>query len=406
MTGIVLGSFLFTAIVLVLSLTVLGARRLLLPEHDVTITVNAERALHVKAGGKLLSQLQEAGIPLPSACAGAGTCGLCRVTVTEGGGTPLPTETGKLNRAELRDGVRMACQVVTRDDMAIEVPPELFGVRTFTCTVVSNDTVAPFIKELVLAPPAETKFTFDPGAFVQLTAPDYNLSFADIEVGARHKPIWERLKLAETRVASEEPVTRAYSVASAPEDGSNIVLNVRLALPPPNVPNAPPGLVSSYLFALKAGDTVEVSGPYGHFHAQDTDREMVFIGGGVGMAPLRAIIFDQLERQNTGRRMTFWYGARSHIEIYHADEFARLAAEHDNFDWTVALSDPKPEDKWDGATGFIHAVALERYLRNHPAPEDCEYYLCGPPLMIRAVLAMLDDLGVEPESIFNDDFGS
>ncbi|MHA1553891.1 MAG: NADH:ubiquinone reductase (Na(+)-transporting) subunit F [Alphaproteobacteria bacterium] len=407
MIDIVFGSLLFTTIVLALALTVLGVRAMLLPVHDIRVTINGVRDIRARAGGKLLGILHENGISLPSACAGAGTCGLCRVAVTAGGGEPLLTEIGKLKRGELRAGIRMACQVVARDDMALTVPEELFGVKTFACTVLANQTVAPFIKELVLSLPVGSDFEFEPGAFVQLTAPPFRLLFSDIEVREAHREAWDRHDLWATTVASNKPVTRAYSIANTPSETGRIVLNIRLALQPPGAGReAAPGIVSSYLFALKPGAVIDTAGPYGGFRAQDTDREMVFIGGGVGMAPLRAIIFDQLERRRSKRKITFWYGARSVIELFYRDGFDDLQARHDNFDWTVALSDPKPRDDWQGTTGFIHNVALERYLDGHPAPEDCEYYLCGPPLMIRAALAMLDDLGVEADCIFNDDFGS
>jgi len=405
--SVVFGSVLFTAIVLVLALTVLGARRILLPDRMITVRVNGTREIQAHAGGKLLDVLQEDGIPIPSACAGKGTCGLCRVGVPEGGGDPLPSEVGKLKRQELRDHVRLACQVVAREDMEVTVAEDLFGVRTFACEVVSNRTVAPFIKELVLKPiDSDEPFTFEPGSFVQATAPAYDLDFARMEVEERHRGQWDLHDIWSIKLANPEPVIRAYSIASTPDEDGTIVLNIRLALPAPGDHDAPPGIVSSYLFSLKAGETVDVSGPYGTFRAQDTDREMVFIGGGVGMAPLRAIITDQLERRNTSRKMSYWYGARSRIELFYDDAFNDLAARHENFSWTVALSDPLAEDNWEGDTGFIHTVALENYLRDHPAPEDCEYYLCGPPLMIRAVLGMLDDLGVEADCIFNDDFGT
>lgn len=407
MTEIALGSAVFTVIVLALALTVLGAHALLLPATRVAVTVNGTRRIESRAGLKLLGILTGSGIPVPSPCGGAGRCGLCRVTVPEGAGEPLPTETNLLARRDLRDGVRLACQIVARNDLAVRVPEELFGVASWTCTVASNRSLTPFIKELALDLPPGTEFAFEAGAFAQLTAPPYRLPFSRIEVAEAYRPIWDQYRLHDVTVASDEPVTRAYSLANRPGDGSRLVFDIRLALPPPGAgPEALPGVVSSYLFALRPGDTVVAAGPYSSFRAQDSDREMVFIGGGVGMAPLRSIIRDQLERRRTARKLTFWYGARSRIELFYVDEFDALAAAHANFSWTAALSDPGATEGWDGATGFIHNVAHERYLRDHPAPEECEYYLCGPPLMIKAVFAMLEELGVERESIYFDDFAS
>jgi Na+-transporting NADH:ubiquinone oxidoreductase subunit F len=371
------------------------------------VTVNTSRRIDTRAGLKLLGILIGGGIPVPSPCGGVGRCGLCRVTVTEGGGAPLPTETNLIARRDLHQGMRLACQVVARGDLAVEVPEELFGVESWNCTVLSNRSMSPFIKELVLELPEGNQLDFTAGGFVQVTAPAYRLPFNQIAVDDKYRAMWDAYSLSSVEMESDSEVTRAYSLATIPSDDGCIVLNIRLALPPPGAVNhAKPGVVSSYLYAAKPGDTIAVSGPYGSFRAQDTDREMVFIGGGVGMAPLRAIIFDQLERQHTKRKISYWYGARSKIELFYDDAFNALQSKYENFTWAVALSDPTKDDAWEGPVGFIHNVVYDRYLKDHPAPEDCEYYLCGPPLMIDAVFAMLDDLGVERDHIFFDDFGS
>jgi len=302
--------------------------------------------------------------------------------------------------------VRLACQTTLREKMSVSLPESLLQAKTWDCTVISSRTVAPIIREIVLALPDGADFAFTPGAFVQVEAPAYALRFAEYTIAPEHQAAWDGMGLSALASASSGEVSRAYSIAnSAGEDDERIVLLIRLALPPPDRPGVPPGIVSSWLFGLRAGDSITVSGPFGTFAAQDSDREMVFIGGGVGMAPLRAIITDQLERRGTTRKMSFWYGARSRVDLFYEQEFDRLQAAHPNFQWVAALSDPAPGDDWRGETGFIHEVALRCHLAAHPAPHECEYYLCGPPLMIRAVQAMLDDLGVDPARIFNDDFG-
>lgn len=405
MNEIVLGSVLFIAIVLILSSIVVSARAFLLPTSRIAVEVNGTRRLTGKAGSKLLDILADGGVPVPNACGGKGTCGQCRVTVLSGAGPVLPTEAAKLTRRDMREGVRLACQVTARNDLDVAVADEILGAESWTCRVVSSRTLSPLIREIVLELPAGATFNFHAGAFVQVTAPPYALRFADYDIAPEHRAAWDRFGLREMTSQSAAPVSRAYSVANRPQDEGRIVLLIRLALPAPSAPGAPPGVVSSWLFGLRAGDAVEVAGPYGDFFAQETGREMVFIGGGVGMAPLRAIIFDQLERAGTDRRLSFWYGARSGIDLFYREEFDALAGRHANFSWTPALSEPSPDDDWDGAVGFIHDIVLKDYLDVHPAPELCEYYLCGPPLMIKAVLAMLDEVGVDPESIFFDDFG-
>ncbi|MBW6505686.1 MAG: NADH:ubiquinone reductase (Na(+)-transporting) subunit F [Rhodobacteraceae bacterium] len=406
MTEIWLGSLVFVAIVLVLVVLVLSARAVLLPTGQVSIRVNGRHDIEAPLGGKLLGALSEAGVTIPSACGGAGSCGQCRVTVTEGGGGALATEAALLSRADIRDGVRLACQVSLRGDMALTLPESLLSAQEWACTVVSSRTVAPLIREIVLALPDDADFSFTPGAFVQITAPAYALRYADYDIAPEHLAAWEAMGLRALASVSNTATARAYSIANTPESGDGcIVLLVRLALPPPDRPGAPPGVVSSWLFGVKAGDRVRLAGPFGSFAAHESDREMLFIGGGVGMAPLRAIISDQLLVKRTPRKISFWYGARSKVDLFYKDEFDRLEADHPNFSWTVALSDPAAGDDWHGETGFVHEVVARRYLADHPAPEACDYYLCGPPMMIRAVLAMLDDLGVDADHIFNDDFG-
>lgn len=405
MSDILLGIALFTLIVMTLILMVMAAQSFILPQVEATVTINGDQKLQTLTGQKLLTVLHDNNILIPSACAGAGTCGLCKVTVSNGGENPLPTEAANLDQRELRKGVRLACQVVVRGDMDVKVSEDLFGVESLGCRVVSTASLAPFIREIVLELPAGATPRLRAGGFMQVTAPAHAVRFADFVIPEEHEYIWSQKNLRELTSECETEITRAYSLANRPADHGKIVLNVRLALPPPMIEGAPPGMVSSYLFGLQAGDMVQVDGPHGSFGATDTQSEMVFIGGGVGMAPLRAIIYDQLERQKTRRRISYWYGARSRIELFYENEFDCLQSEYDNFTWTVALSDPKPQDNWVGATGFIHEVAYKDYLNEHPAPEDCEYYLCGPPLMIKAVLAILEDIGVSRRSIFNDDFG-
>lgn len=405
MIDILLGLLFLSLLLVALALVLHGARQILLPARPVTITVNGGRSVPGAANLKLLDILNANGIAVPSACAGAGTCGLCRVSGLEGAAEPLPTEAARLSPAELRGGTRLACQIVVRHDMGVTVDEAMLDVSTMVCKVHSVRALTPLIREIVLTVPNEASFDFTAGGFVQVTAPPYELPFAELDIPQDHRVQWTSMGLDDLVARSAEPVSRAYSVASRPADRGLIVLNIRLATPPPALPNAPPGAVSSWLFGRQPGDLVELAGPYGHFGAQDTQKEMVFIGGGVGMAPLRAIIADQLERLGTTRKISFWYGARSRAELFYVEEFDDLARRFSNFTWTPALSDPASGDHWQGATGFVHDVVYDAYLKNHAAPEDCEYYLCGPPLMIQAVYAMLDDCGVERDAIFNDDFG-
>ena len=404
MSEILIGSAIFTLLVMVLGLIVIGARRLLMPQGMARLTVNRENVIDAALGEKLLGALEHGGIHLPTSCSGAGTCGLCRLQVS-GTNEVLPVERGKLTQADISAGFRLACQVVVRNDLDVIVSTDLLAAETWSCTVKGSRTVAPLIKEILLALPAGYGRTFTAGSFVQVTAPPYRLDFTDIAVEPEHEEAWRRRGLRKFSAHSDIPVTRAYSLANRPDETEVLNLNIRLALPPGSRPEVPPGVVSSYLFGVKTRDVIEVSGPYGNFFATDSDRELIFIGGGVGMAPLRSMVFDQLENRCSGRVISYWYGARERVDIYYADEMERLAREHENFSWHVALSDPAPGDAWDGDTGFIHDVVNCRYLKGHPNPAGCEYYLCGPPLMIEAVRALLNKLGVAPKDVLYDDFG-
>ncbi len=405
MIEILLGVGVFTGFVLLLAVFILSARSKLVASGNVTITINDKKSIETPIGGKLLGALGDAKIFISSACGGGGTCGVCRVKVFEGGGVILPTETSHINKREAREGYRLSCQVAVKQNMKIAVPDEVFGVKKWECTVRSNHNVATFIKELVLELPEDEYVDFRAGGYIQIFCPPYEHSFKDFDIEERFRSDWDRLKLWDLVSKVDEPLERAYSMANYPEERGIIMLNIRIATPPPRTQNLPPGKMSSYLFGLKPGDKVTISGPFGEFFARDTDNEMVFIGGGAGMAPMRSHIFDQLGRLKATRKMTFWYGARSKREMFYVDDFNKLAAAHDNFTWHVALSDALPEDAWSGYTGFIHNVLYNEYLKTHPAPEDCEYYLCGPPMMNAAVIKMLLDLGVERENIMLDDFG-
>ncbi|MCK4867149.1 MAG: NADH:ubiquinone reductase (Na(+)-transporting) subunit F [Alphaproteobacteria bacterium] len=404
MTEILLGSAVFTGLIMLLALVVLGARTVLMPRGLARITVNGERVLDAALGEKLLHALEHGGVHLPTSCGGAGTCGLCRVNVTDSG-KALPVERATLGEADVATGARLACQMVVRDDLAVSVSPELLAAESWLCTVRRTRTVAPLIKEIELALPEGKAQSFRAGSYVQVTAPAFTLPFSEIAVDQAHEDAWTHLGLRKLTARSDSPVTRAYSLANHPGETDALLLNIRLALPPGGMPDVPPGVVSSWLFGLGAGNTVSASGPFGNFFVMETDREMVLIGGGVGMAPLRSHVFDQLEYRVTTRAISFWYGARGLIDLYYADDMERLAREHDNFSWHVALSDPEPGDAWNGETGFIHDVVYRNHLQAHPDPAACEYYLCGPPLMIEAVQAMLDRLGVPRENILYDDFG-
>ncbi len=405
---IIIGVVMFTLIVLALVGLILFAKSKLVASGNVKININddPEKSLNVPIGGKLLNVLSDYKIYLPSACGGGGTCGECKCIVTEGAGDVLPTEKTKLNRKQIREHYRLSCQVPVKNNLRIEVPAEVFDIKKWECSVVSNRNVATFIKELVLKLPEGEHVDFRAGGYIQIEAPPHELDFRkDFDIEEEFRDAWDKYNVWQYKSKVTEPIVRAYSMANFPLEVGKIMLNVRIATPPSNLPNVPPGQMSSYIFKLKPGDKVTISGPYGEFFAKKTNNEMVFIGGGAGMAPMRSHIFDQLIRLNSQRKMTFWYGARSVREIFYKDDFDKLATEHKNFTWNVALSEPLPEDNWNGYVGFIHQVLYDNYLKNHPAPEDCEFYICGPPMMNSAVLNLLHNLGIEQENILLDDFG-
>lgn len=402
---IVLGVGMFTAVVLMLVTVILFARSKLVATGNISININeGERKLDVPAGGKLLSTLASEKIFLSSACGGGGTCAQCRVMVKTGGGSMLPTEEPHFTKREAREGWRLSCQLAVKDDLEIEVPEEFFGVKRWECTVASNDNVATFIKELVLDLPAGEEVNFKAGGYIQMERPAGTVNYKDFDVAEEYHPDWDRFDVWQHSSTTKEEVIRAYSMANYPEEKGIMKFNIRVASPPPGT-DYPPGLMSSYVFNLKPGDKVTIFGPFGEFFPKETDTEMIYIGGGAGMAPLRSHIFDLLKRKKSQRKISYWYGARSLREMFYTQDFDDLEKEFDNFSWHVALSDPQPEDNWQGHEGFIHNVVYENYLKDHPAPEDCEYYLCGPPPMMDAVKKMLDDLGVEKENVLFDDFG-
>jgi len=405
MLEIILGVTFFTAIVIALVFVILGAKSKLVAEGNVEIEINHEKKIQVPIGSKLLTALAENNLFVSSACGGGGTCAQCRVKVTEGGGDILPTELSHITKREAAAGDRLACQVTVKQNMKIHVHDEVFGVKKWNAKVRSNHNVATFIKELVLELPAGETIDFRAGGYIQIECPAYHAKFSEFDVEEKFRDEWDKYNLWKYESVVKEPAIRAYSMASYPEEKDIIMLNVRIATPPPGRDDIPPGIMSSYIFNLKPGDDVVVSGPFGEFFARETDNEMVFVGGGAGMAPMRSHIFDQLRRLKSKRKMTFWYGARSYREMFYVNDFDTLQAENPNFTWHIGLSEPKPEDNWTGYTGFIHNVLYENYLKNHPAPEDCEYYLCGPPMMNAAVIKMLEDIGVERENIMLDDFG-
>ena len=404
---IILGVVMFTLIVLALTVMILFAKSKLVNTGDITVEINEDedKSFTAPAGDKLLNMLSSHGIFVSSACGGGGSCGQCRVTIKEGGGDILPTELSHISKREAKEGCRLACQVNVKQNLKIELPEEIFGVKKWTCEVISNDNKATFIKELKLKIPDGDVVPFRAGGFIQIEAEPHTVKYADFDVPTEYRGDWDKFNLFRFESVVTEPTVRAYSMANYPEEHGIILLNVRIATPPPSVPDAPPGIMSSYIWSLKPGDKVVISGPFGEFFAKDTDAEMVFIGGGAGMEPMRSHIFDQLKRLHSKRKISFWYGARSRREMFYEEDFDQLQAENDNFRWHVALSDPQPEDNWTGYTGFIHNVLLENYLKDHPAPEDCEFYMCGPPMMNAAVIKMLKDLGVEDENIMLDDFG-
>ena len=412
MTEVISGVGMFTGVVLALVAVILVARSRLVPSGNVRILINDDesKALSVPAGGKLLNVLADNKVFVSSACGGGGTCAQCKVNIYEGGGDILQTETSHITKREAREGVRLSCQVNVKQDMKIEVPPEVFSVKKWECEVVSNDNVATFIKEFVVKLPEGETLDFQPGGFIQIEVPPFECDFKDFEaIDERFHPDWDRFNVWDFKLVNTEPVFRAYSMANHPAEGDIIMLNIRIATPPPDREkggweDVPPGIASSYVFSRKPGDKVTISGPFGEFFIQETDREMVYIGGGAGMAPLRSHLYHLFHTLKTGRKVSYWYGARNPNEVFYEDHFRKIEEEFPNFTFHIAMSEPRPEDNWDGYVGFIHQVVYDHYLKDHPAPEDVEYYLCGPPLMLQSALGMLDDLGIEEEMIRFDEF--
>jgi Na+-transporting NADH:ubiquinone oxidoreductase subunit F len=401
---IALAVFFGVVIFLVGALLLVESKVVLKGNRRIVINDDEDKRIETPTGTTLLAALTQNDILLPSACGGKGSCGLCKCKVLEGGRDILPTELAHLSRNEKLDHIRLSCQLKVKEDMRIRIPEEIFNIKKYDATVVSNENVASFIKELRLKLDPGQTMDFETGSYVQIDIPEYERSYRDIHVGETYKKVWDRFDFWGLKARTEEPVYRAYSMANTPAE-EELRFTIRIATPPPGAADIPPGVASSYLFTLKAGDRVTLSGPYGDFFVKDTRREMCFIGGGAGMAPLRAHIFHQLLTEKTDRKITFWYGARSRSEMFYDEEFKELEDNFENFSYHVALSDPQPEDKWDGPVGFIHEVAYDQYLKNHSDPTEIEYYLCGPPMMLKAVQEMLDSLGVEPEMIAFDDFG-
>lgn len=401
--GLSAGIFTTTIIILVAALSYAESKLVQKGKVKVLINDDEEKSPEVEAGGNLLNTLTNSGIFLPSACGGQGTCGMCTCQVLDGGGDVLPTEESQLSRGQIKENVRLACQVKVKSDMKIHIPQEIFNIQKFECRVRSNRNVATFIKELVLEIPKDVDLDFKAGGYIQIYIPPYNISFKDFDIEEQYHPDWDKYKLWGLKASNDEEIFRAYSMASHPAEKDIIMLNVRIATPPPGT-DFPPGISSSYIFSLKPGDKVTISGPYGEFFIKDTDREMCYIGGGAGMAPMRSHIFHLFHTLKTGRKVSFWYGARSLREMFYDEDFKQIAEKFPNFTYHVGLSEPLPEDNWDGPVGFIHQVVHDNYLAKHEAPEDIEYYLCGPPMMISAVNNMLYNLGVEKEMIAYDEF--
>ncbi|MCF8369397.1 MAG: NADH:ubiquinone reductase (Na(+)-transporting) subunit F [Bacteroidales bacterium] len=401
----------FLLVILLLVMVLLFARKKLTPQGDVTITINGEKELVTSPGSTLLSTLSSEKIFIPSACGGGGTCAMCKVQVHEGAGSILPTETGFFTRKEQMNDWRLGCQVKVKEDLKISIPPEIFGIKKWECEVVSNKNVATFIKEFVVKLPEGESLDFKSGGYIQIDVPPVTVDFSkDIEVDQDYRGDWDKFKMWDLKMKNPEPIYRAYSMANHPAEGNIVMLNIRIATPPWDrsknaFMNVNPGICSSYIFSRKPGDKVMVSGPYGEFFIKPTKKEMMFIGGGAGMAPMRSHIFDLFHTKKTERKATFWYGGRSLRELFYMEQFEDIEKNNPNFKFHIGLSEPLPEDNWNGYTGFIHQVIYENYLKNHPEPEEIEYYLCGPPMMNDACFKMLDELGVPDEMIAFDDFG-
>ncbi len=407
---LIYGTVIFLSLMIILVGMLLFAKAKLTPSGPVMITINNEKELEVTSGSSLLSTLAGEKIFLPSACGGGGTCAMCRCKVIEGGGSILPTEVGYFNRREINDHWRLGCQVKVRENLKIEIAPEIFGIKKWECEVVSNHNVATFIKEFVVKLPEGEHLDFRSGGYIQIDVPACEVDYKSMDIEPEYREDWDKFNMWDLKMKNPEPIFRAYSMANHPAEGNIIMLNIRIATPPfdrktGGFMNVNPGICSSYIFSRKPGDKVTISGPYGEFHVKNTNREMMFIGGGAGMAPMRSHIFDQFLTRHTDRKATFWYGGRSLRELFYVDQFEQIEKDFANFKFNIALSEPKAEDNWTGYKGFIHQVIMEEYLKKHPAPEDIEYYLCGPPMMNQAVLKMLDDYGVPKEMIAFDDFG-
>jgi Na+-transporting NADH:ubiquinone oxidoreductase subunit F len=408
---LMLGTFIFLAVTVLLVGMLLFAKAKLAPSGPVKIRINDEKEIDVNAGSSLLSTLANEKIFLPSACGGGGTCAMCKCQVEKGGGSILPTEVGYFTRKQILDNWRLGCQVKVRENLEIKIPAEIFGIKKWECEVVSNRNVATFIKEFVVKLPAGERLDFMSGGYIQIDVPATEVDYkTDIFVEPEFREDWDKFKMWDLKMKTTEPIFRAYSMANHPAEGNIIMLNIRIATPPfdratGGFMKVNPGICSSYIFSRKPGDKITISGPYGEFHIKKTKREMMFIGGGAGMAPMRSHIFDQFQTQQTDRKATFWYGGRSVRELFYVDEFRAIEKDFPNFTFNIALSEPKPEDNWTGYTGFIHQVIMENYLKKHAEPEEIEYYICGPPMMNQAVLKMLDDYGVPADMIAFDDFG-
>ncbi len=407
---LIIGTAVFLLVTVLLVAMLLIAKAKLAPSGPVKIIINEEKEINVNAGSSLLSTLANEKLFLPSACGGGGTCGMCKCQVLEGGGTILPTEVGFFTRKQQQDHWRLGCQVKVRESLNITIPKEVFGIKKWECEVISNHNVATFIKEFVVRLPEGETLDFQSGGYIQIDVPKIEVDYKNIDVETEYHEDWDKLKIWDLKMKNPEPIFRAYSMANHPAEGNIIKLNIRIATPPwdrarNQFMNVNPGICSSYIFSRKPGDKVTISGPYGEFHIKPTKKEMVFIGGGAGMAPLRSMIFHLFQTEHTDRKVSFWYGARSLRETFYDDEFRAIQEKNPNFSFNLALSEPLPEDNWKGYTGFIHQVVLDKYLSNHAEPEEIEYYLCGPPMMNSAVFKMLDNLGVPPENIAFDDFG-
>lgn len=397
----------FSGVIMLLVLIITTLEKRLVPQGNIQINVNGDKdnAMTVPAGGTLLTALSNQGLYLPSACGGGGTCAMCKCQIFDGAGDILPTEAGHFTRKEIKEKWRLSCQVKVKADMDIHVPEEILSIQKFTCTVRSNENVATFIKELVVDIDDGKVLDFEAGGYIQIYVPPYNINFKDFDVQTEYREDWDKFDMWRYNVKNDEEIFRAYSMANHPAEGNLVMLNIRIATPPRGM-DVPPGICSSYVFDLKPGDKVTISGPYGEFFAKETEREMLYIGGGAGMAPLRSHVFDLFHTKKSNRKVSYWYGARSSREMFYEEHFRAIEKDFPNFKFHVAMSEPQPEDNWTGPVGFIHQVVLENYLKNHPDPTEIEYYLCGPPMMLTAVMNMLYDLGVERDMIDFDDFGS